>query len=105
MVVQYPHSIKVFIHGVTSEDEDGNVSAGEPTVFTSACRAENNTEAKVIRGEDGSEIAYSFDVFMPKTDANLGYNSEIEIRFDATKVVRGRLKGLYNGQLNSRVWV
>jgi hypothetical protein len=106
MVGQYPHNLKVTIPGQGREDEaTGNYIPGTPTIFEASCRAELNTEAKVIRGEDGNDVAYSFTVYTRKTDVVFPYNSEVEITMGANRTVKGTVKGQSNGQLNTRIWV
>lgn len=106
MAVQYPHTLKVTIPGQGQDDEQtGNYIPGTPTVFETKCRAELNTEAKMIRGEDGNEVAYSFTVYAPKTSTVFSYNSEAEVVIDANRTIKGRVLGQSNGQLNTRIWL
>jgi len=104
IVDQYPHTIVVSSFEPV-KDENGDYVTAEPTVIHSGkCRAEPNGKGEVLRGDNGSEINYSFTVYMPKTDIVFTYNSDVKIEI-GNKLISGRVKRHSNGQLNSRVWV
>ncbi|PZX18105.1 hypothetical protein LX69_01142 [Breznakibacter xylanolyticus] len=105
VVMQYPHSITITAKGATGIDGDGNPTEGATTVvFTGTCRAEANGTGQLLRGDDGSEMNYSFTVYLPKMETDISANSEAEIII-GNMTIKGSVKRHSNGQLNSRLWV
>lgn len=105
MVKQYPHTIKITVLSKPVQDDDGNWLSGELTeIHSGECRAEPNGKGEVIRGEDGSELSFAFNVFMPRMEIDIPVNAHVEITI-GKKLVTGKVKRHYNGQLNSRIWV
>jgi hypothetical protein len=88
-----------------SRDENGNyIPGGLVRIHEGECRAEPNGKGETLRGDDGSELNFAFNVFLPKMDKEVSVNAEVEI-FIGDKLVTGTVKRHFNGQLNSRLWV
>ena len=105
MVTQYPHTIKISVVADPYQDDDGNwIQGGLSEIHSGECRAEPNGKGDVIRGNDGSELSFAFNVFMPKLDKDIPANAEVEINIE-NKLVTGQVKRHHPGQLNSRIWV
>lgn len=111
MVNQYPHTIIIQPQGEFEQDASGNFnpSAWSGEVFSSECRAEpagSNPVIKgpVIRGVDGGEIAFGWEVFLPKTDKNFRFGDKVTITVDGNEFP-DTLKRQYNGQFNTQLWV
>lgn len=101
MVKQYPHTISVTWKGQSTQDANLNWVEGSPASFESICRAEVNSSGKKISGVDGTLIEYSFTVYMPHTETII----PIGANYTLNGSVVGTVKGAWNGQLSSRIWV
>lgn len=105
MVRQYPHTIKISVVSEPYKDENGNwIQGGLVPIHEGECRAEPNGKGQTIRGDDGSELSFAFNVFLPKLDVNIPANADVEITIE-NKLVTGQVKRHHPGQLNSRIWV
>lgn len=105
MVRQYPHNIVISAMSEPSKDDDGNwVPGGLTEIHEGKCRAEPNGKGDVLRGDDGSELNFAFNVFLPKLTVDVPANAEVEITI-GNKLVTGSVKRHHPGQLNSRIWV
>ncbi len=105
MVTQYPHRIKVSVKsGSVKDPVTGNYTKGTGAGYEFPCRAEMSKGNEEIKGVDGSDLAFSYTVYMSKTTIDLVYGSEVEIQL-LNKTVKGTLKRQENGQLNTRLWV
>jgi len=105
VIKQYPHSIKISEYSEPFIDGDGNPQdSALNVVFSGACRAEVNGTGDLVRGDDGSELNYAFNVYLPKMVIDIASNSQVEIVID-NKIVKGIVKRHSNGMLNSRLWV
>jgi hypothetical protein len=86
-------------------DDDGNpVEGSSILVYSGNCRAEVNGTGDVIRGEDGSELNFSFNVFLPKMGIDIAANSQAELVI-GNKTIKAAIKRQSNGLLNSRIWL
>ena len=101
MVSQYPHTITVTWKGKATQDANLNWVEGAEGSLTSECRAEVNSSGKKISGVDGTLVEYSFTVYMPHTDTVI----PIGANYTLNGTVIGTVKGSWNGQLSSRIWV
>jgi hypothetical protein len=101
MVNQYPHTISVTWKGKSTQDANLNWVEGADFSFESECRAEVNSSGKKIAGSDGALVEYSFTVYLPKTETIIPIGANYAL--NGTTV--GTVKGAWNGQLNSRIWV
>ncbi len=105
VVKQYPHNIIIKAVREPAKDESGNfIPGGLVPIHDGECRAEPNGKGEVLRGEDGSELNFAFNVFLPKMSFEVPVNAEVEIAIE-NKLVTGHVKRHHNGQLNSRLWV
>ena len=105
MIKQYPHLIKISVVSEPTQDDNGNwIPGGLTEIHSGECRAEPNGKGDVLRGDDGSELNFAFNVFLPKLDVNIPANADVEITIE-NKLVTGEVKRHHPGQLNSRIWV
>lgn len=105
IVKQYPHNIIINTVSEPTKDENGNfIPGGLVPVHDGECRAEPNGKGETLRGDDGSELEFSFNIFIPKMSIEVPANSEVEITI-GNKLITGQVKRHSNGQLNSRLWV
>lgn len=105
MVSLYPNTISIKWKMQPTQDANGDWVEGVEEVFISPCRAEANGEGKVLTGEDGSSVYFSFAVYLPRTNQVIPYGANVEIKLSSNHVVKGSLKNQSNGQLNTRLWV
>lgn len=101
MVKQYPHTISVTWKGQSTQDENHNGVEGADFSFESDCRAEVNSSGKKTPGVDGVLVEYSFTIFMPITDMTI----PIGANYTLNGSMVGSVKGAWNGQFNSKLWV
>lgn len=101
MVEQYPHTISVTWKGQSTQDANQNWVEGAEGSFESECRAEVNSSGKKISGADGVLVEYSFTIYMPKTETII----PIGANYTLNGTMIGTVKGAWNGQLSSRIWV
>jgi len=101
MVAQYPHTISVAWKGKATQDANLNWVEGAASSFESECRAEVNSSGKKISGVDGALAEYSFTIFLPHTDIII----PIGANYTLNGTMAGTIKGAWNGQLSSRLWV
>jgi hypothetical protein len=105
MVEQYPDTIVVLVKTEPVQDvTTGAFTDGTTTTHTLRCRAEKNTEGKLITGADGNQISYDYTVYLPKMDTVIPIDSEYTLT-KGLLTARGRVKDAINGQLNSRLWL
>lgn len=106
MVVQYPHTILITRHPDYAQDGSGDFQpTGSATTFTGDGRAEPAGSNAVVTGPDGDKEAYSWIVYMPRTEEEFSYGDTVTITFENGSVKTGTLKRQSNGQFNTRLWV
>ena len=101
MIKQYPHTISVTWKGASTQDANHNWVEGADFSFESLCRAEVNSSGKKTPGVDGLMVEYSFTVYMPLTDKII----PIGANYLLNGTMIGTVKGSWNGELSSRLWV
>lgn len=107
MVQQYPDTIVVTIKGNPYKGSDGNYHAptGSDIAFHIwGCRAEPNSAGRKLSGPDGALLDYSFTIYMPKTSVVVPFGATFVLTKGAMTVT-GKVKGGFNGQFNSRLWL
>ena len=106
MVVQYPHTIIITWQTEPYQDPDtGIFTPGEQQgPYSYQCRAEVNSKAGKIAGNDGAMLDYTFDVFLPKMSIQIPVDADYTLT-DDTGTFTGKVKRHRNGQLNSRLWL
>lgn len=105
-MVQYPDSIVIMVNPDPIEVNGVYTAAtGTPTAYTFSCRAEVNGSGKKIISEDGTQIDYLFDVYMPAMVAVIPRGADYVLTCLNNGVMKGTVKRASNGQLNSRLWL
>lgn len=109
-MVRYPHKLKFNVIGSESEPyQDGNgdwlIPTNTETEVELSCRAEPNGQGKVIAGEDGNSLVYSWSVYMAKDAVKVEYGQAIEVYNGAELLAKGNCLMFSRGQMNARLWV
>lgn len=105
-MTQYPDSIAITVQtAATQNTSTGLWTAGTSTIHTLDCRAEVNSKAGKIAGNDGAMLDYSFDCYLPLMTTVIPYGSDFTLTMLNNFIVTGKVKGAKNGQLNSRLWL
>lgn len=104
-IKQYPHSISVILATIPVQDEAGNPVIPEGSEFTSKCRAEKLKSNPTTQGVDGAQLAYQFDVFLPKMAVVIPFGSKAVITVGEGLFYEGVVKSHVINQLNSRMQV
>ena len=106
MVSQYPDTIKVTIVVPPMKDVlTGKYTPGSSTAHTFRCRAEINKVGSTISGVDGSQVNYTFDVYMPQITTLIPDGTSFVLATLMNGVINGKTKRASNGQYNSRLWL
>jgi len=135
MITQYPDTIVITIPTQATQDSNGNWVAGHKVDYTFLCRAEANSAARRIAGNDGILLDYKLlcyaplegvvDVLITTQDGDyittekgeaitvgslITYmENSAEASYVLTKmcgsIFSGNVKNSFNGQLNSRLWL
>lgn len=105
-MVQYPDSIVITVNPDPSEVNGVYTAAtGASATYTYSCRAEVNGSGKKIINDDGSQIEYLFDVYMPVVADVIPRGAGYVLTSLNNGVTKGKIKRASNGQLNSRIWL
>lgn len=105
MVTQYPHIMTITTQGESSQDADGNWQPAGLVTREQICRAEPNGSGKTVATVDGTQVAYSWTVYLPLPVQTAPYGATIEIRNGAEIIAMGKAIRFSQGQLNARLWL
>ncbi len=110
MVKNRPHILKYKTVSTSSEpyqDDDGNWVIPENSEFENVvkCRAEPNGTGRVIAGEDGKSIVYSYTIYLPKDIKSLNYGQKVDVLLNDDIIASGTVMMFSRGQMNSRIWI
>lgn len=101
MVSRYPHTIVVTWKSKATQDANLNWVEGAQQNFSSECRAEVNSSGRKTAGVDGALIDYAMAIYMPLASQVI----PIGANFTLNGSIVGTVKGAWNGQFNSKLWV
>lgn len=105
-MTQYPDTIVVVVTTPATQNTlTGLWTAGSTTAYTLDCRAETNSKAGKVAGNDGVMLDYAFDCYLPLMSTVIPYGSDFTLTMLNNFIVTGKVKGAKNGQLNSRLWL
>lgn len=98
--IQYNETLKVTRLLGSSQDENGNWIDGGKLEFTIKAGLRTNSKGSVVRGEDGNNINYAYDVRIPISERNLEIDDTVEWNGFEFKVLNYQ-----KGQLHARAWL
>jgi len=104
---QYTDSISITIETAPAKDAEGIWQpGGSSTIFESLCRAEPNGKGQVIRGADGNEKAYAWNIYMTKPDDTvIPEGAEVTLTLEDGSIHTGQVKRFKSQKFNARLWV
>lgn len=102
---QYPDSIVIAVAASGWQNASGIWITGASGTYTFDCRAEVNGTGRKIVGNDGTQVDYLFEVFMPATSTVIPPGSNYTLTALSNGTITGKVKRASNGQLNSRLWL
>lgn len=102
-IIQYPHTLTATIQTDAYQDDDGNWVEGTTETRTEECRAEPNSAGKMITGADGTQIVFSWMVYLPQGIQIIPNGTSVSIT--SSPVATGKVLRFSNGQLNTRIWL
>lgn len=106
MVEQYPDTATVTSASEATTLPNGDIVPGEPVTSTFKCRQEPAGKSGFIIAADGTQIAFSSNVYAGKGTVEVIEGSEISIiNKVGESVLSGTVKRFSRGQLNCRLWV
>jgi hypothetical protein len=105
-MTQYPDTIVITVTTpATQNTSTGLWTAGTSTTYTLECRAETNSKAAKVAGNDGVMIDFAFNCYLPVMTTVIPFGSAFTLTLANNGTVTGKIKGAKNGQLNSRLWL
>ncbi|WP_231489911.1 hypothetical protein [Pedobacter sp. Leaf170] len=109
MVVQYPNDLKYSSSSAESvyDQESGTWSAASPGVEQPfiKCRAEMNDKGRLVASNDGTQLEYSYTVYMTKDCPVFNFGQIVEVHNSDGLLIKSSVKKFSRGQLNARLWV
>jgi hypothetical protein len=106
MVKQYPHILAYGAIAESSQDGNGNWVSGTATVETLlVCRAEPNGGNGFITTADGTQINFSWVVYLPLTTDYIETGTGVIIKNGEQVIATDTIKRFSKGQLNVRIWL
>ena len=103
---RYPDDITITQHPEPEQDKNGNFITPEGVVtFTTECRFEPATGNNTVKGDDGSEIIYSYKVYMPSTNNHFEFGDNISGTTHSGFSITGKVKRQFNRQKHTEIWV
>jgi hypothetical protein len=106
MVIQYPHTLKVFYSEGSTKDVKGNWSKpGADTIREGLCRCEPNGSSGFITAADGARIDFAWTVYLPLPQSRIQEGSRVEVWNGEEKLASDTVKRFSQGQLNARLWL
>lgn len=98
--IQYNETLHVTRSLGSVQDENGNWSDDGVFEFTIKAGLRANNKGSVVRGEDGNNINYAYDVRIPISERTLEINDAILWNNKEFKVLNYQ-----KGQLHARAWL
>lgn len=106
MVKQYPDTATVTYASEATTLPNGDIVPGQTITDTFKCRQEPAGRGGFITASDGTQIAFSSNVYADKRTEIVPVGAQISvIDKDANETVSGTVKRFSRGQLNCRLWV
>lgn len=105
-MVRYPYKIEITWKGEPVLNEStGNSTPGADVVKEIECNIITNTSEKTITANDGNTYVYSFDIYAPQQTFIAPFGANVEISKDGNVIFTNTLKGMFNLQSGTRIWV
>lgn len=106
MVIQYPHTGKVYLPGDSQRDATGNWIASDVSLqLQTKCRAEPARGSQYVVGLNGQQITFWCIVYMPIPDDEVKPGMLFEVWDGENLIIKTDVKQFSRGQLNARVWL
>lgn len=105
MVTQYPHDLTATVMAPATRDDAGNYVPGATTILTGKCRVEPNGSGRYIVAADGTQVFFSWMVYMPKNATDIPVGAQVVVTDNGNAKASGTVKQYSKGQLNARVWL
>lgn len=109
MFERFPHILKFTI--VTGQDpykgSDGQWVTPTHTENNREveCKAEPNGTGKMVQGEDGVQVIYSWLIFTDSELEKLGFGQEIKVYSGTELIASGIVKLHSRSRMNTRIWL
>ncbi|MEN0095898.1 MAG: hypothetical protein AAGB30_10985 [Pedobacter sp.] len=108
MIRQYPDIIFYPSYEGESEYDQASgtwVTSGGPGTSSIGCRAELNSKGEMVLSNDGTELAYTFIVYLPAGSPGFEFGQEVYVVDQSGSKFTGTVKLFKRGQLNARLWL
>lgn len=105
MVIQYPHVLTATVMAPATRDDAGNYVPGAATNLDATCRAEPNSGGRYVVVADGTQVFFSWMVYLPKGSPAIPEGSHVVITQDGNSIGSGKVLRFSAGQLNCRIWL
>jgi hypothetical protein len=106
VVKQYPHTIRIETVTGSSQDANGNWTAGTPaTPVEIPCRYEPRTSAGTVKTAANETVLFSCIVYMPLPVPDIQVNTSVTVLNGSSEMFRGSVIQFKAGQLNARLWL
>lgn len=105
VITQYPHTVTFTFATGSVQDANGNWVAGGTETKAITGRAEPNGGGRLVQLADGSQVVYSWTVYMPKGTPPVPDGTQVDVTWNGAFVGKGKSLRFSQGQLNSRLWL
>jgi hypothetical protein len=112
MVTEYPDIISFTSSQVITEpyqDEKGDwviPEPGEMLTVSQAGRAEVNSQAVKVPGQNGEKVDFSFMVYLPVDAVEIPYQTQVTIKNDKGETIgKSDVKRFHRATMNARCWI
>lgn len=109
MFERFPHILKFTL--VSGQDpykgSDGQwiTPDAEETNREVECKVEPNGSGKIVQGEDGIQVVYSYLIFTDSELVKLGFGHEVKVYSGTELIASGTVKLHSRSRMNTRIWL